>query len=162
MDHGNRAAIILAGGDGVRLADYIRMKCGLAIPKQFCAVVGEHPLVEQTRRRVECSVVPSRTFFVLNRDHERYFAPLLSETPAENLVLQSTNRGTAPAILWSLLRLAQSAGEPSVLLMPSDHYVGDESALMRRVDDAFAAIDRQPHLTLLLGAAPDEPETSYG
>jgi mannose-1-phosphate guanylyltransferase len=46
--------------------------------------------------------------------------------------------------------------------MPSDHHVGDEAALMKYVDLAFAAVEERPHLTLLIGIAPDEPETAYG
>jgi mannose-1-phosphate guanylyltransferase len=49
-----------------------------------------------------------------------------------------------------------------VLLMPSDHHVGDEAALMKYVDLAFATVERRPELTLLLGVAPDEAETAYG
>jgi mannose-1-phosphate guanylyltransferase len=49
-----------------------------------------------------------------------------------------------------------------VLLIPSDHHVGDEAALMKYVDLAFAAVEEHPQLTVLLGIAPDEPETAYG
>lgn len=77
-------------------------------------------------------------------------------------IVQPRNRGTAPAILYSLLRLAESVPRASVLLMPSDHHVGDEAAFMKYVDVAFAEVEEHPQLTVLVGIAPDEPETAYG
>jgi mannose-1-phosphate guanylyltransferase len=161
-DKTNRAAIILAGGDGTRLAELTRRVDGVHVPKQFCALLGEVSLLHQTRKRVSLSVPPERVSFVLNKYHERFFSPLLADVSPQNLIIQPQNRGTAPAILYSLLRLAESAPRASVLLMPSDHYVGDEAALMKQVDLAFAVVEQHPQLTVLVGIAPDEPETAYG
>jgi mannose-1-phosphate guanylyltransferase len=158
----NRAAIILAGGDGRRLGEMTRKIAGFYLPKQFCALIGENPLLEQTRRRVLRCVPRERISFVLNRDHQRFFAPMLDGVAVRNLIVQARNRGTAPAILYSLLRLAELAPSASVLLMPSDHYVADEEALADYVNCAFAAVEGRPELTVLLGIVPDEPETAYG
>jgi len=157
-----RAAIILAGGDGKRLGELTQKIAGCQLPKQFCPVLGETPLLEQTRRRVSQYVRADRILFALNREHERFFAPLLTDVSAENMVVQPCNRGTAPAILYSLLRLAESAPDASVVLMPSDHYVAEEDALTKYVDLAFASIEERPELTLLLGVVPDQAETGYG
>ena len=161
-DKNNRAAIILAGSDGRRLAQLTRRIDGVHVPKQFYTVLGEDPLLNQTRRRVSLSVPSERVSFVLNRDHEHFFSPLLADVSRHNLIVQPSNRGTAPAILYSLLRLAESAPRASVLLMPSDHHVGDEAALMKYVDMAFAEVEEHSQLTVLVGIAPDEPETAYG
>jgi mannose-1-phosphate guanylyltransferase len=45
------SAIILAGGDGVRLRPLTRRLAGDDRPKQFCALLGGETLLEQTRRR---------------------------------------------------------------------------------------------------------------
>jgi mannose-1-phosphate guanylyltransferase len=158
-----RAAIILAGGDGQRLQELTRRIAGFQVPKQFCAVLGELPLIEQTRRRV-LRCVPSQSIsFVLRRDHECFFRPLLADVLARNLVVQPRNRGTTLAILYSLLRLASlSSPSASVLLMPSDHHVTNEEALVEYIDAAFAAVEERPELTLLLGVVPDHSETGYG
>jgi mannose-1-phosphate guanylyltransferase len=158
----NRAAIILAGGDGTRLAEVTRRADGVHVPKQFCALVGATTMLDQTRKRVSLSVAHDRVAFALNRDHERFFAPLLAGVSLHNVFVQPRNRGTAPAILYSLLHLAESDSQASVLLMPSDHYVGDEPALMKHVDLAFAAVEEVPQRAVLLGITPNEPETAYG
>jgi mannose-1-phosphate guanylyltransferase len=47
----NRHAIILAGGDGTRLSEITRRISGDSTPKQFCPVIGNTSLLEQTRLR---------------------------------------------------------------------------------------------------------------
>jgi len=74
-DKNNRTAIILAGGEGSRASELTRRADGVHLPKQFCALAGDMPLLDQSRRRVSFSVAPERTSFVLYRDHERFFAP---------------------------------------------------------------------------------------
>jgi mannose-1-phosphate guanylyltransferase len=157
-----RAAIILAGGDGTRLSGLTRRITGSPVPKQFCALLGEATLLQMTRNRVALSIPPELTMFALNREHASFFSPLLTDVAPENLVQQPQNRGTAPAILYSLLRLAELAPGASVLLMPSDHHVGDEAALMNHVNLAFATVEERPELTVLLGVVPNAPETAYG
>lgn len=58
---------------------------------------------------------------MLNRAHERDYRDLLNEILPENLVIQSANRGTAPVILYALLRLSNVARDAHVALFPSDH-----------------------------------------
>lgn len=157
-----RAAIILAGGEGKRLGTLTQKIAGFPLPKQFCAVLGEMPLLEQTRRRVARCIHSDLISFALNQEHERFFTPILGDISARNMVVQPSNRGTAPAILYSLLRLAESGPDSSVLLIPSDHYVTDEAALTRYVRLAFEVVEMRPELTVVLGVTPDEPETAYG
>jgi len=157
-----RVAIVLAGGEGSRLSDLTRGPDGVHVPKQFCTLLGETPLLEQARRRVSLSVPTERVCFVLNQDHERFFSPFLADVPQQNLIVQPGNRGTTPAILYSLLRVAEFAPRASVLLVASDHHVSDETALADYVHSAFEAVEENPSRTVLLGISPDEPETSYG
>ncbi len=157
-----RYAIIMAGGDGTRLASLTRAITGHEVPKQFCALLGEHTLLEQTRRRAALGFLPENTMTVVSRKHEPFYSPLLHDMPNGNLVVQPSNRGTAPALLYSLMRLAAKAPDASVVVMPSDHYLSNEREFMRHVDAAFNVIDGRPELTVMLGMAALAPETSYG
>jgi len=161
-DTKDRAAIILAGGDGTRLRELTRKILGKDVPKQFCPVIGERTLLEQTRKRVSLAVAPGTTIAVVTRPHERFYAPLLADIPLQNLVVQPENRGTATAIIYSLLRLANIVPNAAVALIPSDHYVDDDTAFMRHIDLAFEAVEARPELTVLLGITPDRPEAGYG
>ena len=102
----NEWAVILAGGDGTRLKSLTRQIAGDERPKQFCSVLGKATLLEETRARAALELARHRTLSVVNRIHESYYAPILNNEPASNLVVQPSNRGTAPAILYSLLRIA--------------------------------------------------------
>jgi mannose-1-phosphate guanylyltransferase len=116
-------AVILAGGDGMRLRSLTRKIAGDERPKQFCTVLGRKTLLEETRDRIALEIANERTLYVFNRIHERYYAPILRHEPARNFALQPSNRGTAPAILYSLLRIATVDPEARVALFPSDHYM---------------------------------------
>ena len=154
--------LILAGGDGTRLRSLTRRITGDNRPKQFCPIFDNESLLDRTRRRVAQTVAPERTVAVLTKAHERFYAPLIHQVPSRLLVVQPENRGTSPAILYALLRIAKMAPTASVALFPSDHYVSDDEAFMAHVRVAFDGVLRRPELVILLGISPASPETAYG
>jgi mannose-1-phosphate guanylyltransferase len=155
-------AVILAGGDGTRLKSLSRKITGDERPKQFCPVLGDQTLVEETRKRVALEVARERTLFLVNRLHESYYSEILSDTPACNLIEQPRNIGTAPAILYSVLKIA--AVDPLAIIgfFPSDHYVSDNTKFMAHIRKAFEAAHTRPDMVILLGFEPESPETEYG
>ncbi len=131
-------------------------------PKQFVPVIGGSTLLEQTRCRVALSVTPGRTLFVVAEKHRRFYSSL-AETVSPNLILeQPENKGTAPAILYALLRIAAKSQRATVALFPSDHYFADDEEFMKHVDAAFDGVRFQPTKVTLLGITPSAPETEYG
>src|SRR5262249_8871019 len=157
-----RWAIILAGGDGTRLRELTRRLAGDDRPKQFCPLLGDDALLDETRRRVGLGVPTSQTFFSVTAAHERFYAPLLADVRCDQIVVQPRNRGTAPAILYALLRMAEVAPNDAVAILPSDHFVSDDARFMAHVDAAFDLVGARPDLVALLGLAPDRAETEYG
>ena len=160
--HSERAAVVLAGGDGMRLGDFTREMFGEEIPKQFCKFWGKYDLLEQTRRRAALLIDPARTITVLTETHSRFYSPLLESMREEHVAIQPFSRGTAPAILYALMRLNKLAPNCSVAMFPSDHFVDDDRRFMRHVEAAFRAADARPQTTVLLGVEPAEPNTQYG
>ncbi len=59
--------LILAGGDGKRSLPLTLTIAGDDRPKQFCAVMGDETLLQQTQCRVSRLVPASRTLLVLTR-----------------------------------------------------------------------------------------------
>ena len=44
--------LALAGGDGVRLADYVERRFGQRMPKQYCCLLGKRSMLEHTLDRL--------------------------------------------------------------------------------------------------------------
>jgi len=161
---GDRApsAIILAGGEGTRLRSLTRALVGDDRPKQFCPVLGSETLLDQTRRRVGMLMASERSLTVVTQHHARHYVPALRHVPSPLVVVQPENRGTAPAILYALLRLVTVAPDAPVALFPSDHHFSDDRAFMWAVEEALETVAPRPSLTVLLGMAADRPEVEYG
>ena len=157
-----RWAIILAGGDGTRLRSLTRTIAGDERPKQFCSILGEETLLEQTRRRAALTVPPAQVMFALTRSHEDFYDSLLADVRAQQLVVQPKNVGTAAAILYSLLRLSHLDPKSRVVILPSDHYISDDETFMSYVESAFELVQLREDLVVLLGIKPDRAETEYG
>jgi mannose-1-phosphate guanylyltransferase len=155
-------AVILAGGDGTRLQTMTRSITGDNRPKQFVPVIGGSTLLEQTRRRVARSVLPGHTFFVVTEKHQRFYRSMAHNLSPGLLLEQPVNKGTAPAILYALVRVAAKSPKAIVALFPSDHYFADDEAFMLHVDAAFDAVQAHPAMITLLGITPSSPETEYG
>ena len=157
-----RWAVILAGGDGTRLQSLTRTISGDDRPKQFCPIIGGRTLLDSTRRRVALAVPAEQTFTIVTETHERFYKSQLKDTPKNRLLVQPENKGTAPAILFSLLRIAQLSPSATIAFFPSDHLFADDVQFMSHIESAFSAKQTQPNTITLLGIKPDSPEVEYG
>lgn len=158
----HRWGVVLAGGDGTRLLPLTRRLTGDDRPKQFCNVIGNTTLLQQTRDRVSRIIDSERTLLVMTRIHEPFYRDQVATIPASCLLIQPQNRGTAPAILYSLTRIDALDPYAVVAFFPSDHHFSDEEAFAGQIELAFSLAEIQPEKVILVGIVPETPETSYG
>jgi len=100
--------------------------------------------------------------FVLTKKHESFYSKELGMVPAHQKVIQPMNRGTLPAILWSLLRVSRLDKQAVVTFFPSDPHFADERKFMATVEWAFSYAEVHTESVILLGASPERAETEYG
>jgi len=155
-------AVILAGGEGSRLRSLTRAIVGDERPKQFCPILNNRTLLDETRARVGLKISPENTYFSLTQKHEVYYERPLWNVPETKMVVQPENKGTAPAILYSLMRVAHGSQNATVAFFPSDHFFKDDEAFMESVETAFDAVELNPGSVVLLGIEPEKAEPSYG
>lgn len=156
-----RWAIVLAGGQGTRLASLTTHE-GVAVPKQFCTVNGSPTLLRLALRRAERVAGRGRVTMVVAPEHRQWWEEDLRRETRANVVVQPHNRGTAAGILLPLADVRGPDHDTTVFILPSDHWVADERVLNRELHRAARVIDEEPDTVALLGIEPDTPEPQYG
>ena len=155
--------VILAGGEGERLRSLTRFVAGDDRPKQFCPLLeGGETLLTRTRSRVSRIVSADRTLLALTRTHEEFYSQEVAEIPVERLIIQPSNRGTLPAILSSLARIARVDPEAVVAFFPSDHYYSRETEFVEAANAAYDHAAAHGDRLILLGAEARRAESGYG
>ena len=155
-------AVILAGGDGVRLRPLTRMMTGEDRPKQFCRLYGGKTLLARTRSRLADAISPDCTVFAVVKAHERYYASELADVHPSRIVVQPRNRGTTAAIIHCLHRISGIAGDPVVGFFPTDHHYAREGVFLDGVCRTLAVAGMRRSSIILLGARAEHPEADYG
>jgi len=150
--------VILSGGSGTRLWPMSRS----LYPKQLLALIGETSLLQQTVRRVAGQPGFAPSLIVANEEHRFIIAEQLREIGVEaaGLLLEPVGRNTAPAAAVAALRIAESASDGLVLVMPSDHVIADPKAFHQAIGRAAGAAKTGRLVTF--GITPDRAETGYG
>src|SRR6266849_939612 len=64
--------IVLAGGEGRRLREYIRSRFGHERPKQYCVFTGTRSMLRHTIDRAQRLIPRERLLTVINRNHLKY------------------------------------------------------------------------------------------
>jgi mannose-1-phosphate guanylyltransferase len=158
----NRVALLLAGGDGMRLRELTSEIAGTPIPKQYCRLLQGSSLLEATISRARLFAPLERISVVVNSDHLDLAKNQVKALPESNIFVQPLNRDTGPGMIFALLHLERISPDATVAVFPTDHYVDKDWAFIAHVLRAANAIARYPDKIALLGVVPDGPETEYG
>ena len=155
-------AVILAGGDGIRLRPVVSRMYGDDRPKQYAALLDSRTLLNHTLDRAALLVPPERTVIVTMQHHDRYLAGDFEEPTGPHVLWQPENLGTAAGILLPVHWIHARDPRAVVAIFPSDHFIREEAAFMGYVAEVVTFVRRHREWITLLGVQPTEPETEYG
>jgi mannose-1-phosphate guanylyltransferase len=155
-------AVLLAGGDGVRLRDLTERIVGDHRPKQFCPIVGAESLLSQTRGRLDPLFSGDRQVFVVSYAHERYYSKELADAKDSLVIAQPMNRGTAVGIIVALVQVMRADPDAIVGFFPCDHHYSDDESFRSIVRSATAGAEQFPGSLVIVGAEAEYAETEYG
>ncbi len=80
--------------------------------------------------------------------------------PDEAFLGEPVARNTAPCIGWASAVAARRDPDAVVMVLPSDHHIGDVPAFRAAIERAVASAESGPITTI--GIEPTRPETGYG
>lgn len=155
-------AVLLAGGDGVRLRDLTVRIVGDDRPKQFCPIVSAESLLRQTRARLDPLFSGDRQVFVVSCAHERYYSKELADANDSLVIEQPTNRGTAVGIIVALVQIMRADPDAIVGFFPCDHHYSDDEAFRSIVRSAISSAEQFLGSLVIVGAEAEYAETEYG
>ncbi|MGE8944495.1 mannose-1-phosphate guanylyltransferase/mannose-6-phosphate isomerase [Leptospira interrogans] len=151
--------VILSGGSGTRLWPLSRAM----YPKQFIRFNGDgENLLGKTLMRLKPEAGFAGPTILCNSDHRFLIKECLerADLTARALILEPVARNTAAAVAVGALSALSEDADAVLLVMPSDHVIGDEARFLsavRRASDAAAS-----GRLVLFGIQPAEPHTGYG
>jgi mannose-1-phosphate guanylyltransferase/mannose-6-phosphate isomerase len=149
--------VILSGGSGSRLWPVSRA----LYPKQLLPLTGPETMLGETLKRVAGGPGYAAPTVICNAEHRFLIAEELRKHAADGrIVLEPEGRNTAAAAAVGALMVAERDPDGLMLLLPSDHVVGDGDAFRDAVERAAAAADHGYLATF--GVTPSTAETGYG
>lgn len=149
--------VILCGGSGTRLWPASRK----SYPKQFSSLIGDESLFQASALRFSGPGFAPPV--VITGDSFRFIVTeqlANVEISPSAILIEPEGRNTAPAVLASALWIADRDPDAFMVVVPSDHVIGDPAAFRAAVDQAMARA-RAGHI-VTFGIHADRPETGYG
>ena len=149
-------AVILAGGKGERLWPVSTPER----PKPFLPLgAGGRSLLRATYERVLPVVGESQVFVVVDREHASLVQTELG-LAGENIIIEPQGKNTAPAIGLAAAILQTRAPESVMIVLPSDHLIGEEDRFRQALRIAIETANSGYLVTF--GIIPTYPASSYG
>jgi len=150
-------AVVLAGGSGTRFWPASRRNA----PKQLLAIgpSADLSLIGATVRRIEALCSKERTLVATGAHLVEATRRALPWLESKAFLGEPVARNTAACIGWATSIVARSDPDALVMVLPSDHHIGDEPAFHAALERALASAESA---ITTIGIEPSRPETGYG
>ena len=151
--------LILAGGKGSRFWPLSREH----FPKQFLSIDGGESLLQKTMLRakgIACGGVP---YIIAQEGQCILIEHSLKEKAGQEycFIGEPFSRNTAIAIYHGCRYIKEKEDDAIVVVMPSDHFIGNESQFFEDIR-AASNVASEMRSIVLLGIKPTYPEVGFG
>ncbi|RLC42650.1 MAG: hypothetical protein DRH51_00230 [Candidatus Coatesbacteria bacterium] len=154
----NYVSLIMAGGVGKRLWPLSRIKR----PKQFLKLIGDKTLLEYTYDRACRISGEDRCFIVAGQDLSDTIHTTLPNLDDRMIIKEPMGKNTFPCIALSIAYIKEIFGDgASIIAMPADHYITDESVFVRSGRFLLDLASESDYI-FTLGIQPTSIQTGYG
>ena len=144
-------AVVMAGGPGSRLWPESRP----SRPKPFLPLAPDgRTLLAATLERFEPLAPRDRRFVVASRAMKELFFETLPGFDSTRVLFERA--------AWGALAVASFDPNATMIVAPSDHWIGGEAALRRVLADAARLVEEDPTRLVTLGVEPTYPAEGYG
>ena len=150
-------ALIMAGGSGTRFWPKSRRKH----PKQLLKIHGDKTMIQHTVDRLQPTIPPENIFIVTTAEQRAEISAQLPQIPSQNIIVEPIGKNTAPCIGLGALYMRRVQPEAAMVVLPADHYIGDEDAWMKQLLNA-EKIALASDALVTIGIQPTHPATGYG
>lgn len=146
--------IILCGGSGTRLWPQSRKN----FPKQFIPVLNGKTLFDLTLERLKNIKNMLTPIIITNQQYKYLIKDSLNQQNFNaKIVLEPIGKNTTAAIY---IASKITAKNENLLIMPSDHYIGDNTLFVKKINKILKQDNFKNWITL--GITPNHASTSYG
>ncbi|VEU80227.1 sugar phosphate nucleotidyltransferase [Haploplasma axanthum] len=151
-------ALILASGKGTRLAPLSTEET----PKQYLKLITKNSLVADTVDRVRGFINDENIYVVTNQAHKDLAYNEFPFLNKKNIILEPEMKETLASITHAVSVISNiTGGNPTFLILPSDHYIDDYDNFKKSVTDGYNLIKTKEHY-VLYGVRPTFPSTQFG
>ena len=155
-------AVVLAAGEGKRLAALTADETGQHVPKQYCSLHGGPSLFGLALARAGALVPKDRVCAVVAKGHEHWWRQQSLEMHPDNLIVQPRNRGTGNGVLLALAYILKRDPQARLIFLPADHHVLAEDTLIQAMSSMLAGMPAHAREIFLLGVEPDDADPELG
>lgn len=149
--------IILAGGIGSRLWPVSKANN----PKQFQKIASDKTMFYSTLERIKD--IDYESFTVITNEEYKFFIQneAIKIDKKFDVILEPFGKNTAPAVaIAANIEIHQNKHDPILLVMPSDHVVGNIELFQKKIKEAISIAEDGK--LVVFGVKPKGPSPNYG
>jgi len=150
-------AVIMAGGRGTRFWPRSRERK----PKHLLDIVSKRTIIQETFDRIKSLIPPENILIVTGKKHASELIRQIPEIPVQNIIIEPVGKNTAACIGLAALHIQTKVPDAVMIVLPSDHAIGDSRKYMEVISAAVKVADQEGGL-VTIGIKPSGPETGFG